>query len=107
MESTLSFIPEREATIDLNRRRRPLLKWAIIVGFWTFFGTLNGAQLVLSVRMEGMHLSFWRLFFTDFLGWVVWMPATVIVLALARRYPVERGSWWRVLPIHLISCLVI
>ena len=82
-------------------------KWAIIVGFWIFFGVLNGTQVVVSVWMEGMHLPFWRLFGTDFLGWLIWIPATPIVLALGRRFPVERGTWWRVLPIHLAACVVI
>jgi len=92
---------------EVERRRSPLLKWAIIVGFWTFFGMLNGTQLFLGVRMEGLRISFWRVFSTDFLGWLIWIPATPIVLALARRFPIERGSWWRVLPVHLVSCLLI
>lgn len=107
MQSSLSFLPEHEPAVEVDRRRSPLLKWAIIVGFWTFFGVLNGTQLFLSVRMEGLHISFWRLFSSNFLGWLFWIPATPIVLALARRFPVERGTWWRVLPIHLISSLLV
>jgi signal transduction histidine kinase len=57
--------------------------------------------------MEGMQISFWRPFGTDFLGWLVWIPATPIVLALGRRFPIERGTWWRVLPVHLVACLLI
>jgi two-component system LytT family sensor kinase len=107
MQSSLSFIPEHVSATDVERRRSSLLKWAIIIGFWTAFGLLNGTQLFVGVRMEGMRISFWRVFSTEFLGWLIWIPATAIVLALARRFPVERGSWWRVLPVHLMFCLLI
>lgn len=87
-----------------NHRR---LKWAIIVGFWTFFGLLNGTQLYLGLRMEGLHLSLWRVFATDVFGWWPWIAATPIVLALGRKFPFERGRWWRVAPVHLVACALI
>jgi signal transduction histidine kinase len=105
MQSSLTLSSPDINTGAIQNRR--LLKWAIIVGFWIFFGVLNGTQIVVSVWMEGMQISFWRLFATDSLGWLIWIPATPIVLSLGRRFPVERGTWWRVLPIHLIACVVI
>lgn len=107
MQSSLSLIPEHEGSVEVAQHRSPLLRWAIIVGFWTFFGLLNGTQLVLGVRMESIRISFWRVFANDFFGWLFWIPATPVVLALARRFPIERGSWSRALPIHLVSCLLI
>lgn len=110
MQSSLSFdslYSDTQALNDARKLERRWLKWAIIVGFWACFGALNGTQLVLSVRMEGMQIPFWRAFGTDFLGWLIWIPATPIVLALGRRFPVERGSWWRVLPVHLVACVAI
>src|SRR6185295_10923650 len=106
MQSSLSFhasAPE----LPVGSSRRSRLKWAIIVGFWTFFGLLNATQLVLGLRMEGLHLSLWRVFAMDLFGWWPWIPATAIVLWLGRRFPVERGTWWRVLPVHLVACLLI
>src|ERR1044072_1611424 len=105
MQSSLSFHPSvPELSVSSNRRR---LKWAIIVGFWTFFGLLNGTQLYLGLRMEGLHLSLWRVFATDVFGWWPWIAATPIVLALGGRFPFERGTWWRVVPVHLVACLLI
>jgi two-component system LytT family sensor kinase len=108
MQSSLSFktIDSEEQAADAGRNRR-WLKWAIIIGFWVCFGVLNGTQFFLSVRMEGMRISFWRTFLTDSLGWLIWIPATPIVLALGRRFPMERGTWWRVAPLHLTACLLI
>jgi two-component sensor histidine kinase len=110
MQSSLSFNSldcDMQPSNDSGGYRRRWLKWVIIVGFWTFFGILNGTQLFVGVRMEGMQISFWRTFGTDFLSWLIWIPATPIVLALGRRFPVERGTCWRVLPVHLIACLLI
>lgn len=105
MQSSLTLnSPDSDFGSRPDSRR---LKWAIIVGFWTFFGVLNGTQFYLGVRMEGMNISFWRAFGTDFLGWLIWIPATPIVLALVRRFPIERGKLWRALPIHFIACLLI
>lgn len=105
MKSSLSFNPAIEGKVAGPPRTQ--LKWAIIIGFWTFFGLLNGSQLYFGVRMEGMHLPFWRIFGLNLLGWWPWILFTPIVLAFARRFPVERGTWWRVLPVHLLACLVI
>jgi two-component sensor histidine kinase len=108
MQSSLSFQPtnSEDQTAHAGRNRR-WLKWAIIIGFWVCFGVLNGTQFFLSVRMEGMRISFWRTFLTDSLGWLIWIPVTPIVLALGRRFPIERGSWWRVAPLHLVACVLI
>ena len=105
MQSSPSFSPEIESKVGAPSRTH--LKWAIIVGFWTFFGLLAGSQLYFGVRMEGIHLPFWRVFGVNLFGWWPWILATPIVLTLARRFPIERGTWWRVLPIHLVACLVI
>jgi two-component sensor histidine kinase len=104
MQSSLTFDSPEPGAAKPHRRR---LKWAIIVGFWTFFAVLNGTQLYLGVRMEGMNIPFWRAFGTDFLGWLIWIPATPIVLALGRRFPLERGKLWRGLPVHIVACLLI
>jgi two-component sensor histidine kinase len=107
MESSLSFnLPAARSHVD-GRPSSRRLKWAIIVGFWLFFGLLNGTQLYLGIRMEGMKISFWRAFGTDFLSWLIWIPATPIVLAMGRRFPIERGKLWRGLPVHLVVCVLI
>jgi two-component system, LytTR family, sensor kinase len=107
MQSSLSFKSDDQVPDFAGKRGNRFVRWAIIIGFWTFFGLLNASQLYLGVWMEGMRLSFWRVFATNVFGWWAWIPATPIVLWLGRRFPVERGTWWRVLPIHLMACLLI
>jgi len=57
--------------------------------------------------MENFPVSAWRVFAMDLFGWWPWILATPIVLALGRRFPLERGSWWRVAPVHLAACVAI
>ena len=107
MKSSLSFSPEIQATLGSTAKKR--LKWFIIVGFWTFFGLLNASQLYLGLKMEAemMKVSFLKIFATQLLGWWSWIPLTPIILLLARRFPVERGTWLRILPIHVLGCVLI
>jgi hypothetical protein len=106
MQSSLSF-KSIEPVFDLGREQKTLLKWVIIVSFWTFFGLLNATQLYLGLWMEGMTLPLWRVIALDLFGWWPWIPATAIVLWLGRRFPIVRGTWWRVLPVHLLACVFI
>jgi two-component system LytT family sensor kinase len=108
MQSSLS-VKTHDPVSDpvFHERKARSLKWIVIVGFWTFFGLLNATQLYLGLRMEGMRLPLWRVFATDLLGWWPWIPATPIVLWMGRRFPIERRTWWRVLPVHLLVCVLI
>lgn len=106
MQPSLSF-KSIEPVFDLGSEQKTLLKWLIIVSFWTFFGLLNATQLYLGLWMEGMSLPLWRVFAVDLFGWWPWIPATPLVLWMGRRFPIEHGRWWRVLPIHLLVCVLI
>src|SRR5690606_22309144 len=41
------------------------------------------------------------------LGWYFWVPATPLVLYLGRRFPLERGSLTRSIPVHLATALAL
>jgi two-component sensor histidine kinase len=58
--------------------------------------------------MQGMNHSFWRLLAWQLLGcWYGWVAFTPLILWLGKRYPVERSSWRRALPIHITACIVL
>jgi sensor histidine kinase YesM len=88
-------------------RRRRLLKWGFIVGFWLFFGLLNASQTYLGLRMENFPVPFWPMFAWQMLGWGSWACLTPLVLWLGRRFPLERASWVRGLVVHLPACVLI
>ena len=84
------------------------MKWAAVFAFWTSFGVLNASQLYLGLRSEGMRdHSFARMFAWQIAGWWFWAAATPLVLWLGRRFPFERASLARSLPVHAAACLLV
>lgn len=55
--------------------------------FWILFGLVVGIQVWISM-LAHHHVVPWLLFFYV-LVWVVWLGPTYIILALARRFPLE------------------
>lgn len=80
------------------------LRWLFIIGFWTFFGALNGSQMYLGVRSEGMDISLSRVFAWQMLGWIPWVLLTPAVLWLGRRFPLERPGLACNLSVHAAAC---
>src|SRR3954465_4374724 len=83
------------------------LRWLFILGFWTFFGALNGSQLYLGIRAEGMNITFAPVFVWQMLGWMPWALLTPAVLWLGRRFPLERPSLARNLLVHAAACALL
>jgi two-component system LytT family sensor kinase len=83
------------------------LRWLFIIGFWTFFGALNGSQMYLGVRSEGMDISLSRVFAWQMLGWIPWVLLTPAVLWLGRRFPLERPKLARNLSVHAAACALV
>ncbi len=82
-------------------------RWIWIAAIWLGFGLIDATQTVFSMRAEGMHHAWGRLFFTSVVAWVPWALATTIVVWLGRRFPpvkVRPLSTWVV---HLAACLTI
>ena len=86
-----------------SRRR---LRWLFIIGFWTFFGALNGSQLYIGIRSEGTEAPFGQVFAWQMLGWVPLALLTPAVLWLGRRLPLERPKLARNLSVHVFACAI-
>jgi two-component system, LytTR family, sensor kinase len=88
-----------------SRRRA---RWLFIVGFWAFFGALNGSQLYIGIRSEGgASAGFGQVFAWQMLGWMPWVLLTPIVLWLGRRFPLERPKLARNLAVHAAACALV
>ena len=83
------------------------LRWLFIIGFWTFFGALNGSQMYLGIRSEGMDIPLSRVFAWQMLGWIPWALLTPAVLWLGRRFPLERPGLARNLSVHAAACALV
>jgi hypothetical protein len=98
--------PATEAGETADAARRGwLLKWGLNFCFWTVLGLFYSSQLYLGLRMEGMNHSFLRILAWQLLGcWYGWVVLTPLILWLGKRFPIERASWKRNLPLHMAAC---
>jgi two-component system, LytTR family, sensor kinase len=102
--STLSEAEMEAVGASGAARRQWLMKWGLNFCFWTALGLLYTSQMYVAMRMEGMNHSFWRLLAWQLLGcWYGWLLFTPLILWLGKRFPLERISWKRNLPVHLIA----
>jgi two-component system LytT family sensor kinase len=82
------------------RKLLQLELWSIPL--WITFGLVNGTQVVVGMRSQGMHHLWFRLFVVYALSWSLWAVVSPLVLLLAARFPVRR--YW---PMHVAAYLAI
>ena len=89
-------------------RRRWLVKWGLIFCFWTVLGLLYTSQLYIGLRMKEMNHSFMRILVWQLVGcWYGWILFTPLILWLGEHFPVERSSWKRNLPVHIVASTIL
>ncbi len=92
--------------IDLSALRNPRF-WAGLVLVWTVIGLVFTLRNVIISGFEGRPVTIESIIQTMF-GWWTWILLTPFVgVYLAQRWPFERATWLRVLPIHIAGCLVV
>ncbi|UCC74712.1 MAG: histidine kinase [Gemmatimonadota bacterium] len=89
---------------------RRCVRWALVVGLWTFWSTLFTVDLYIGERVKGNEISLltaelWHL------GWgVTWMLFTGVILWLRRRFPLDEGRWqsnlWLHIPVSLVMAFI-
>src|SRR5262249_574197 len=65
-------------------------RWFWVASIWLGVGLFDSTQTVVSMRAEGMHHAWTRLFWTLLLSWLPLALSTPWVLRLGRRYPPVR-----------------
>ncbi len=82
-------------------------RWFWIAAIWSLVGLFDATQTVFTMRAEGMHHAWARLFTTLLLSWLPWAVATPLVLHLGRQS--LRTEWKRFFPwiAHLAACAAV
>lgn len=81
---------------------------ALILAVATLLGLFSSFQAYQVVRLiEDRPQPFLMLLGLNFGYWYSWALLAPVVLYLARRFPFERGTWLRSLPVHLVAVLVV
>ena len=82
---------------------RELVRWWVwSTAVWLIIGVLDGTQVVVGMRAEGMNHAWGRLFSVYALSWTIWAVVSPLILLLARRFPPRR--YW---PAHIAAYLFI
>lgn len=87
-------------------RRRPWIKWALIIFAWTAFGSLIAGETYFRSRVTGGSLSLghaltWYLAYSS-----TWALFTPVALWLRWRFRLDRQRWPKSLAIHLTASLL-
>lgn len=79
-------------------------RWLWIAALWFVGGLFEATQAVLIMRFgEGRDGAWLPLFATSLATWLPWVLATPLVVSLARRYPVIRGTTLRTVAVHIVA----
>jgi two-component system, LytTR family, sensor kinase len=83
----------------------PGLRFLLVAtALWSLFGLLAGIQVWISMLSHGHHVP-WLLLYHQ-LVWLAWLLPTLLVRALAQRWPVVAARP-AALAVHVLACLLI
>jgi hypothetical protein len=85
---------------------RLLLRFLGVVAFWTVVGLAFASQFYLSSALLGRTVTWQQAISYSLADWYVWAVISIPVLALARRFPPERGPMVRTAAVHLVAALL-
>lgn len=81
--------------------------WLWIPLAWLALAVIDASQTVVAMHSMGMHHN-WPLVFSVWVaGWLPWIPATGLILAIDRRYPFRSAQWVAPLTLHVTTAILI
>ncbi len=85
--------PEEKRFLDVSMGARD---WLLLVGLWTLPGLLT------TWLIHTLTKSSWPLALVSQLPpWLFWVPATPLIVQIARAFPLDEKKWSRNLPVHI------
>lgn len=88
--------------------RRQWIPAVLFIGFWTVIGLAFASQFYLSSLLFGYYTVTWGQAISITLGdWYVWAFLSLPIVWFARRFPLHRRNWSRLVVIHLAASLVV
>lgn len=83
-----------------TRTPRP---WLVVLALWSLVALLDAGQLYFSMEWQGKPEPFWRCLQWTMPEYWIWAALTPLILALSRRFPIERGVWLQRGATHLVA----
>ena len=79
----------------------------LVVSAWTVFAVFLSSQMYLAYSRGKLPIQYQRIFLVELVYAYLWAVLTPLILWLARRFPIERKQWLRIVMIHLGASLLI
>ena len=79
----------------------------LLLAVCTAIGLASAAQIYFLRALENEPIAAWIVVAVTLPTWLFWALATPAIFALGRRFPLERGSLVRALPVHLGAAAVL
>jgi len=80
--------------------------WLIIIFFWVFISFSTYFQDIVVTDLKGFKNDF--LFTAVFsIGWLLWIPFTLLVVKIARQYPIHRQKLLKNFSLHFIFSIIV
>jgi len=88
--------------------RQHWIPWTLFIGFWTAIGLSFASQFYLSSVLFGYHTVTWGQAISITLGdWYAWAALSLPIVWFARRFPLHRRHWGKLVVIHTAASLVV
>jgi len=84
---------------------RPRLIWAASFGVWSLVALAASGSIYELWRSRGYPMTFVSVLASELSQILTYAPLTPLVLALAMRFPIQRGNWVRRSLLHLLFAL--
>jgi len=79
----------------------------LVVLGWVLVGVVWGAQTALAATLQGQDASLGPAVVTALIQVLPWIPATLAVVGLTVRFPLDRARWKASLPAHVVALPVV
>ncbi len=94
--------PASRRALEAAMFRNPWVKWSLTLLFWMLLAVIATSFSYSYMHSNGKHVPWSSIARRQFVSYFIWGAVlTPIVLAMCRRYPVERNNWGRMLLAHL------
>jgi two-component system, LytTR family, sensor kinase len=88
--------------------QRRSVKWLLGFAGWTLVGLFFSVQIYLIYNvLEGKVFPWWRAVLSTLPDWYLWALLSLLIVQIARRFPLDRESWPRHLPVHIAASLLV
>ena len=82
-------------------------QWILLAGLWTIPAISFAVSIHARYLLSGNESSLLNWIVYQIIGWMSWVPLTVVILWLARKVRVQREGLGRALVFHAIACVLI